>query len=120
MSQRNKNLGELGEQMAVDFLVDKKFKIIEQNHRQKWGEIDIIAKKSGCYHFVEVKTIRTNFDYLYGITPEDQITYRKMLSLKKSALAYANYNKIDDWQIDLIAIEIDSQDKKTIRYWENI
>ena len=43
MTYRSK-LGQLGENIACRYLVENNYKIIERNFRQKWGEIDIIAK----------------------------------------------------------------------------
>jgi Holliday junction resolvase-like predicted endonuclease len=49
--------GDLGEDVAVMFLMKQGFSIIERNYLRKWGEIDIIAKKAGKLYFVEVKTV---------------------------------------------------------------
>lgn len=40
----NIKIGNLGENIACNFLEKKGFKIIERNYRKKWGEIDIIAQ----------------------------------------------------------------------------
>ena len=39
-----KELGNLGEKLAAEYLEKKKYKIIEKNFYCKQGEIDIIAK----------------------------------------------------------------------------
>jgi Holliday junction resolvase-like predicted endonuclease len=49
--------GNLGEDIAAMFLMKHGFGIIERNYLRKWGEIDIVAKKGGVLHFVEVKTV---------------------------------------------------------------
>jgi len=49
--------GDLGEDIAMMFLVKRGFKIVERSHLRKWGEIDIIAKKDDKLYFVEVKTV---------------------------------------------------------------
>jgi len=58
-----KELGEKGEQLAVDFLIENGFEIIERNYRYGHGEIDIIAKdpSDNFTAFIEVKT-RQNLD----------------------------------------------------------
>jgi len=49
--------GQLGEEIAVSFLKQHNFEIIERNYRSKrWGEIDIIAIDGDQLVFVEVKT----------------------------------------------------------------
>jgi putative endonuclease len=64
-----KELGNLGEKIAQDYLKKKKYRILAQNFKRKWGEIDIVAKKQGKIIFVEVKTISKK----YGFSPEDEI-----------------------------------------------
>jgi putative endonuclease len=44
MKQANYKKGQLGEQLASDFLRKKGYRIIETNFRTRFGEIDIIAK----------------------------------------------------------------------------
>ena len=50
-------IGQIGEDCACRYLVERGFKIIERNYLKKWGEIDIIAKKKKKIHFVEVKAV---------------------------------------------------------------
>src|SRR3989338_520910 len=58
MNQKSE-VGKLGEDLACEYLVNKRFTIIERNFRKPWGELDIITKDSkGILVFVEVKTIR--------------------------------------------------------------
>ncbi len=49
--------GDKGEDIACIFLKNKGFKVIGRNYRKVWGEIDIIAQKTGIVHFFEVKSI---------------------------------------------------------------
>lgn len=53
---RNRQLGNVGEDLAEMFLVKHGYKIIERNYLKKWGEIDIVAKFKGLTHFIEVKS----------------------------------------------------------------
>ena len=71
---KNKQVGDKGETIAVNFLLKKGFNIIERNWRYKHLEIDIIASVKDKLHFVEVKT-RTNKKY--GL-PEESISKAKM------------------------------------------
>ena len=52
----NKNIGELGENVACEFLIKNGYKIICRNYRNKYGEIDIIASFKNEVVFIEVKT----------------------------------------------------------------
>jgi len=118
--------GQLGEDIACEYLVDKKYKIVERNYRQKWGELDIIAKAPDkTLVFVEVKTLAQNLN----IQPEDNLTKSKLEKLKRTASLYAGHyqNLIDDkrgWRIDLIAITLNHLTKSykncDIKHYENI
>jgi len=41
-----RKLGDIGENIACDFLKSRGFEIIERNYLRKWGEIDIVTRKS--------------------------------------------------------------------------
>ncbi len=59
MAQHNE-LGKEGEQIAVDFLIKKGYKIKERNWRFKKAEIDIIAQLGSNLIAIEVKTRSTD------------------------------------------------------------
>jgi len=53
--------GASAEDEAAEYLVKKKYKILERNYRVRNGEIDCVAADSdGTLVFVEVKSARTN------------------------------------------------------------
>lgn len=121
MKTEKQTIGKIGEEAAAKFLAGKGFKIVERNYKKKWGEIDIIANQKNDWRFIEVKTMR--FENFSGerITPENQITRDKIFKMQRAALAYANLRKIEEWQIDLIAIDIANDNKIiNIRHWKNI
>jgi len=120
-------LGQLGEDMACEYLVKKGYKIIERNKRQKWGELDIIAKAPDrTLVFVEVKTLRRGLGQApeESLQPEDQLTQAKLEKLKRTASLYAGHypeliNDNKGWRIDLVAIVI-SGENHDIKHYENI
>ena len=57
-----KELGNFGEQIAIEYLIKNKYKILKRNFYCRLGEIDIIAKDIDEIVFVEVKT-RLNNNY---------------------------------------------------------
>ncbi len=59
MAEHNE-LGKEGEQIAVDFLIEKGYKIKECNWRFRKAEIDIIAQLNNTLIAVEVKTRSTD------------------------------------------------------------
>ncbi len=100
-----KETGRLGEEIAVNYLKKKGYKILDVNFKNKWGEIDIIAKKKKILHFVEVKAIHKK----EGFSPEDEISQRKQKQLLKMVQIYLSQNNISfetPHQIDVLAVEL--------------
>ncbi|MCD6500671.1 YraN family protein [bacterium] len=115
----SRELGNLGEKIARDYLKKKGYKILARNFKRKWGEIDVVAKKKKSIVFVEVKTILEK----QGFFPEDEINWKKKNQLRKIAQIYLQEFKIpfeSPWQIDILAIEITSNFKKAkVRHFKN-
>ncbi len=79
-----KELGRWGEELAVRWLEDNSFDVIERNYRTQWGEIDIVAKKDDVLYFVEVRTVKGSlFSH-----PLETLTKRKLERLKKTIYCY--------------------------------
>ena len=113
----NKELGDWGEQIAVDYLISNNIKIIGRNIRTGYGEIDILGQKDGVIIFFEVKTRRTEE---FG-NPEDAVNYKKREHMRNSALDFmqSNPDLEMDWRIDVIAIFVGGKDKFQIRWVKN-
>ncbi len=60
-----RKIGDIGENIACDFLKKRGFEILDRNYLRKWGEIDIIARKGGVIRFLEVKSARSSA-FLYN------------------------------------------------------
>ena len=84
MKYSKKQLGKTGELLAVKFLKQKGYQIIEQNYRSAWGEIDLVALDEAVLVFVEVKTRRS---LKFG-TPQMAVTNSKQRKMSKAALDY--------------------------------
>ena len=56
-SYTRKEVGNLGESVACEYLKRRGFSILDRNYVKKTGELDIIAEREGTLHFVEVKTV---------------------------------------------------------------
>lgn len=94
-----KEIGDLGEMAACEYLAAHGYKIIKRNFRLKCGEIDIIAKKDGCTVFVEVKTRRSAS---FG-QPSEYVDLRKQTKIRKTALCYIK--SLDtDMRFDVIEV----------------
>jgi len=115
---KRKEVGDLGEKLAKDFLKKKGFHICETNFRCTRGEIDIVARKKEFLVFVEVRT-KTTSDF--G-SPEESLTHMKKEKLTASALTYINThrNLPSSWRIDFVAVDLDSKGKASrIELFEN-
>lgn len=102
-----KELGELGEKLACEYLVKKGFKILGKNYSIKFGEIDIIVRRKKVIHFVEVKTIVDNVGSFF---PESHVDYKKQRKLRQMAQIWLEKNKYPQdipYQIDIIGVLID-------------
>lgn len=116
-------LGQIGETLAVMFLVKRGFAVIERNYTKPYGEIDIVACKDGLWHFVEVKTVSyETMGKRRSIRPEENMHGLKFVRCARTAEVYISEKRIKDpWQIDLITVYVD-QDKRQgkVAYFPNI
>ena len=96
--------GKKGEEIAVEYLENNSYKIIEKNFSCRQGEIDIIAYDliANELVFVEVKS-RNNFSY--G-SPSDSVNFNKQKHIIKVAEFYVFKNNICDVAIRFDVVEI--------------
>jgi putative endonuclease len=100
MKHNNKVTGEIGEQLACDFLLNKGYQILERNYQQQKTEVDIIAKHQNCLVIVEVKTRSSNF-----VNPESAVSKAKQKNLVEAAVLYQEKHAIkSEIRFDIIAI----------------
>ncbi len=127
-TSRTQRIGELGEEIAAMFLVKRGYKIIERNYTKKWGEIDIVAKRFGRVHFIEVKA--KSFDLSDPerterfARPEENVHPKKIERLKRAIQTYLAERKVSKdipWQVDIMAVFLDKDSKKAkVRTMANV
>jgi putative endonuclease len=103
-------LGKSGEDLAVSFLKNNGFEILNRNYRYGHKEIDIIGKDKNTIVFVEVKTGRSkNFG-----APQEWVTLRKQKSMIEVALDFIQKNDLRnfDFRFDVVAINFERGNKK--------
>ncbi len=116
--QAHLETGKIGEEIAKEYLEKKGYKIIEQNYKTKYAEIDLVAKKGNEMVFVEVRTKKgENFG-----TPEDTINNKKLRKLWGNARAYATWKK---WQgpyrVDAVCVVLRyNNTMERLNHYENI
>ena len=99
----NEDLGQWGEERAVEFLNARGLRVVERNYRNKLGEIDLIALDGKVICFVEVKTRRS---LAYG-QPYEAVTRRKQIKIARVAFSYLKhrFGKVDiNARFDVVSI----------------
>ncbi len=122
-TSKTQKIGEIGENLAVRFLVKHNFLILERNYTKKWGEIDIIAEKKNKLYFIEVKSVtvadvknllgehETSDDY----RPEDNMHPWKLKRLSRTIQTYLLSKEIPDekeWQVNLLVVFLSLEKKQ--------
>lgn len=123
MSTRQK--GNEGEDLAIDFLREKGYKIIEKNFYSRSGEVDIVAldpsTSSGrggeTLVFVEVKT---RWSKAFG-EPAEAVTPWKLNSIIKTASYYKLLHPElpDEMRIDVVSVDISNNKTARIEIIKN-
>jgi len=113
-----KGLGQWGESLAANFLMQQGYTILERNIRTPYGEIDLIAQDEENLVFVEVKTRAS----LTLGPPEISITARKQEHMLAAAQAYlqAHPHLQGNWRVDVIAIQRLPHQQPQIVHFENV
>ena len=108
MAEHN-DLGTSGEEMAVEYLAQKGYKILDRNWSFGKEEIDIIAQNDDLIIFVEVKTRASAF---YG-RPEEFVKRQKQRFIIKAANTYIERHDIDkEARFDVIGVIINAGGKE--------
>ncbi len=96
-----KSFGHKGEDIAINFLKQKGYKILKRNYITPLGEADIIVKDKDTIVFVEVKTRSSD---AFG-QPFEAVNFRKQEKLKKTALYYLKSYQIElPVRFDIVSI----------------
>lgn len=102
-------VGKRGEDMALEYLLEKGMRLVEKNFWMPFGEIDLVMKdKEKRWIFVEVKTlVRRGGDLI----PEDEMTRSKVDRFKRVVEYYIRRGEFEDqgkeleMRLDLVAVQ---------------
>ena len=110
LNQEKKEVGQRGEDLAVDYIQNSGYTVLERNYRCKLGEVDIIARDNDTLVFIEVRT-RSSIDF--GL-PQESINRRKRHQISKVALEYLTRKKLKNIpaRFDVIAISLKGEKEK--------
>src|SRR5690554_7275187 len=109
-------LGKIGEEIAVQYLLKNGYKILCRNFYFEKAEIDIIAQKEeDTVVIVEVKTRNSDF---FG-DPQSFVTPKKIQRLVKAANEYIISNDLDvEARFDIIAV-LKNKTQESLEHFEN-
>jgi putative endonuclease len=105
-SYTTKQIGNLGEKVAGEYLKRHGFTVRDRNVARKTGELDIVAEKENTLHFVEVKTILVDEfpDEKSGgdeYDPSINLHEAKVRKVARTGEWYVLENDWEgDWQVD--------------------
>lgn len=114
---RKKRVGEIGEDLAVRFFKKHGYKVVARNFSTRFGEIDLIAFKSGLLLFVEVKTRMGRGQ------PEWGISRKKISQVQRMAEVYLVQEKpkYQNLRVDVVCIDLNAALKADdIRHYKNM
>ena len=117
MKKNHLETGATGEELAVAYLQERNYSILERNWRCKHFEIDIIATHQNILFFVEVKTRNS---LIFGF-PEESISKIKMKRLQLAATVYHfNHPTFKRIQFNVIAIVMQNKMPISIEMFEDV
>jgi putative endonuclease len=94
--------GKTAENAAAKFLENKGYRILERNFKNKFGEIDIIARQNGVICFVEVKA---RHSIRQGL-PQEAVSAVKQRKISQVAVSYLKAKNLLDCpaRFDVLAL----------------
>jgi putative endonuclease len=111
-------LGRRGEDLALEFLQDLGYRLVERNWRATSGEIDLVMREGDEVVFVEVKT---RFGEGAG-RAEDAVSRSKVRKLLNTCEWYVmQHPDLADlfWRCDLVAITFSRNEKPELAHFVN-
>jgi len=95
------DFGKMAEDLAVDFLVKAKYRILSRNFRYLKAEVDIVAEFENQIIIVEVKARHTDA----FLEPQEAVNKKKIKLLISAANYYIEENNIDkEVRFDIISV----------------
>jgi len=111
---QNRKTGDLGEQIAANYLISKGYSVLERNYWRPWGEIDLVAEKNGELFFFEVKTAVASGSR-ETIRPEVNLHPEKLKRFDRVVQSYLWERRTPpktQWKFQAICLVLDMENKK--------
>lgn len=114
MNNNTTKIGNSGENLAKEHLLQQGYEILESNWRFRKYEVDIIAKNHNTIVFVEVKTRKSN---TFG-APESFVNRQKQNFLIAAAQNYMSKSNLNlEARFDIISV-LGTNNKQTVKHLE--
>ena len=98
------SLGKNGERLAIKYLRQNGYKVLEKNWITGRKEIDIIAEDDEFIIFIEVKTRMADFQ----LHPRDTVSVHKQRNIIFAAQTYIQRNEIEkEARFDIITVVVE-------------
>ena len=129
---KNRIKGNIGEDIACKYLMERGFAISERNYRKPWGELDIVAVKDKDIHFIEVKSVtvrglpslksgkESNRDGIPAHSPEENVDGFKLKQIRKMIRTYFNERALEsekEFQFHVICVYLDMNRRLARARW---
>jgi len=113
-----KNLGNLGEWVAGQYLKNRGYAILNNHYTARWGEIDLVVQDQKEIVFVEVKSKSSK---RFGM-PVEAVTEQKLSRLIKTIHCYLQEERLNElkYRIDVISIIFSSFMPPAIQHFKNV
>lgn len=100
--------GRTGEEMALEYLLQRGYKLLERNWRCRYKEVDLIMENIDGIHVVEVRTRKEPT----AVEPEQTVDRRKQHNLEAAANSYLRSRKTTaPVHFDIVSIVLDGSGK---------
>lgn len=110
--------GQYGEHLALNFVHEQGYQILDRNWRYRYWEVDIVAMDGDTLVFIEVKS-RTNTDF--G-EPLDFVDWKKKRNLIKLAEAYIKIKSFQgEIRFDIVSVYLKTKKIELIKdaFWSS-
>ena len=110
-ADRRHTRGRAGESLACGYLERRGFEILQRNFRNRYGEIDIIARRGSLVAFIEVKTRLAihHGEPFEAVSPRKQEQIRRMAQMWLAERAMDRTLRDCEFRFDVISVKIDDR-----------
>lgn len=121
-SLSSKELGEVGELIAISYLEERGYRVLEHSYRCPEGEADLVCfdESDDSVVMVEVKTRRAGKRDVNSFYPEEAVDARKQRTYRRIASCYLmDHYPIRSIRFDVVGITVVCGTQANIKHFHN-